>query len=113
MDVQSVWGNNFTTWRVLYPEAVQHRIDQDTLPVLHRRLDSLLLSRLLLLEEEQLYSLTLHRFASRFTQPRHAAPSVPTQPNDRRSISSLEESLMRELPVHMRDTLLFSTISMH
>ncbi|MFL5661832.1 MAG: TniQ family protein [Ktedonobacteraceae bacterium] len=70
---------------LLHPEAVRHGIDQDALPVLHRRIDSLLLSRLLLLEEEQLYALTLHRFAARFTQPRHSAPSVPTQPNDRRS----------------------------
>jgi hypothetical protein len=70
---------------LLRPQAVQHEIDQDALPVLHRRLDSLLLSRLLLLEEEQLYALTLHRFASRISQPRPSAPSVPTQRIDQRS----------------------------
>ncbi len=70
---------------LLSPEAIQHGIDQDALPVLRRRIDSLLLSRMVLLEEEQFYALTLHRFASRFTQPRYAAPSVPTQPDDRRS----------------------------
>ncbi len=68
---------------LLRPQAIQHKIDRDALPVLHRRLDSLLLSRLLQLEEEQLYALTLHRFASRFTPPRHSASSVPTQANER------------------------------
>ena len=74
---------------LLRPEAVQHRIDQDTLPVLHRPMDSLLLSRLLHLEEKQLYSLTLHRFASRFTQPRQTVLAVPDESNERLSSERL------------------------
>jgi hypothetical protein len=70
---------------LLHPEAVQRGINQDSLPVLHRRLDVLLLSRLLRLEEEPLYALTLHRFASRFPQPRPFSPAVPTEPIDQRS----------------------------
>jgi hypothetical protein len=46
-----------------------------TAPTLHRHLDFLLLSRLLLLEEEQLYALTLHRFATHFIQPQQYRPS--------------------------------------
>ena len=70
---------------LLRPEAVGHRIDQDSLPVLYRPLDSLLLSRLLHLEEKKLYSLTLHRFASRLAPPHQTALASPDEPNERPS----------------------------
>ena len=79
-----IMGYGRPQW-LLRPEAVQHRIDQDTLPVLHRPIDSLLLGRLLYLEEKQLYLLTLHRFASRFTQPRQTVLAIPDEPDERRS----------------------------
>jgi TniQ len=53
---------------VLHPQNVSRGIAPAALPRLHLRADYLLLARLLHLEEEQIYQLTLHRFASRFEQ---------------------------------------------
>ena len=53
---------------VLHPQHVSRGIAPAALPRLHLRADYLLLTRLLHLEEEQIYQLTLHRFASRFEQ---------------------------------------------
>ncbi len=49
-------------------ESVPHKINPDNLPLLHRQKDYLLLKRLLLLEEEEIYALTLHCFAQHFSQ---------------------------------------------
>ncbi len=51
--------------------------------------NALLLSRLLLLEEKQLYSLTLHRFASQFTQSGQSALPVPAESDEWRSSGQL------------------------
>ncbi len=56
---------------LLRPEGVPHKINPANLPLLHRQNDYLFLERLLLLDEEQLYALTLHRFVLRFTQRSH------------------------------------------
>src|SRR5258706_5785744 len=45
---------------LLHPEQIAYSIDPAALPLLHRRTDYFFLQRLLLLEEEQLYRLTLH-----------------------------------------------------
>jgi hypothetical protein len=53
---------------VLHPQHISGGITSAALPRLHLRADYLLLRRLLHLEEEQIYRLTLHRFATRFEQ---------------------------------------------
>jgi TniQ len=60
-------GYKDPTW-VLRPESVSHTINPARLSLLYHSTDYLLLQRLLLLQEEQLYELTLHRFAPRFAQ---------------------------------------------
>ncbi len=62
---------------LLRPEALSHRIAPNTLLLLRRRADYQLLKSLLLLEEEQLFSLTLYRFAHRL----EALPYPPPQAN--------------------------------
>ena len=60
-------GYENPTW-VLQPESVPYTINPAKLPLLCHSADYLLLQRLLLLQEEQLYELTLHRFAPRLAQ---------------------------------------------
>ncbi len=59
------------------PGADPHTISPASLPLLQHRTDYTFLGRLLLLEEEHLYALTLHRFAERFLQPLHAPLMLP------------------------------------
>ncbi len=79
-----VMGYEQPQW-LLRPEAAGHRIDLDSLPALHRPIDSLLLCRLLHLEEQQLHSLTLHRFAPHFARPRQTVLAVPAESNEQPS----------------------------
>src|SRR6266705_1838029 len=63
-------GYEHPEW-LLRPENAPHKISPANLPLLHGQHDYHLLERLLLLDEEQLYALTVHRFAPYFTrQPR-------------------------------------------
>src|SRR6266571_2958944 len=77
---------------ILRPEALSHSIAPSTLPLLRRRADYQLLKRLLLLEEEQLFSLTLHRFTHRF----EALPCPPPQTNPD-FLASIERTLPRHV----------------
>ncbi len=61
---------------ILRPEALSHRIAPNTLLLLRRRADYQLLKHLLLLEEEQLFSLTLYRFAHRLEAPPYPSPQA-------------------------------------
>lgn len=54
---------------LLHQENIPHTVNQTTIAVLHRRADYLFLEHQLLLEEEQLYALTLHRFTSQLYIP--------------------------------------------
>ena len=49
-------------------EGVPHKINSDNLPLLFRQNDYLLLKHLLLLDEEEIYALTLHRFSQYFSR---------------------------------------------
>lgn len=62
---------------LLHPEQINHTIPRASLSLLRRRADYTFLGRLLLLEEEHLYALTLHRFAERFQPPLHTPPVRP------------------------------------
>jgi hypothetical protein len=62
---------------ILHPEHIAYRIDPAALPLLHRRTDYLFLQRLLLLEEEQLYRLTLHAFTDRLRLVQPQNPGGP------------------------------------
>lgn len=71
-------GYQYPRW-LLRPEQLPLlTIDPASLPLLERPTDYRYLSRLLLLEEEQLHALTLHRFARHFARPfPHPAPQQP------------------------------------
>jgi hypothetical protein len=64
---------------ILRPEVYSHHIAPNTLHLLRKRVDYLMLKRLLLLEEEQLFSLTLHRFTRRFEDL--PSPLLQTNPD--------------------------------
>jgi len=78
-------GYDHPRW-LLHQENIPYAINSATLSVLHRRPDYLFLGRQMLLEEEQLYALTLHRFTSRLYLPQHSPPPSATYSGDRRSI---------------------------
>ncbi len=69
-------GYEHPRW-MLHPEHIPYSIDPAALPLLHRRTDYLFLQRLLLLEEEQLYRLTLHAFTDRLRLVHPQNPDVP------------------------------------
>ncbi|MFL5703203.1 MAG: TniQ family protein [Ktedonobacteraceae bacterium] len=77
---------------ILRAEAFSHRIAPNALPLLRRQADYQLLKRQLLLEEEQLFSLTLHRFAHRFEAL--ASPLSQTDPD---FLASIERMLPRHV----------------
>jgi TniQ len=75
----SKMGYDHPKW-LLHQENIPYTIDSVTLSVLHRRTDYLFLGRQMLLEEEQLYALTLHRFASRLYLSQYSpSPFAPYQ----------------------------------
>jgi TniQ len=80
-------GYQYPRW-LLRPEQLPLlTIDPASLPLLERPIDYRYLSRLLLLEEEQLYALTLHRFARRFARP---FPHLASQETGTRQLLSFE-----------------------
>jgi len=75
-------GYEHPKW-LLRPESASHKINVANLPLLHRAKDYFFLERLLLLEEGQIYALTLHQFAFRFTQN----PSPLTEMDQKEPVS--------------------------
>lgn len=87
-------GYEYPRW-LLRPEQIPPlTIDPAFLPLLERPTDYRYLSRLLLLEEEQLYALTLHQFARRFARPLQPdpfpSPHLAPQQTGTRSLLSYE-----------------------
>jgi hypothetical protein len=78
-------GYDHPKW-LLHQENIPYTINSVTLSVLHRRTDYLFLGRQMLLEEEQLYALTLHQFASRLYLPHHSPSPFAISQDDWRSI---------------------------
>jgi TniQ len=81
----SKMGYEHPQW-LLSQTNIQHKIKPGALSVLRKRSDYLFLGRQLLLEEEQLYALTIHRFASRLYKLRSSTSPFPIHHQDRNSI---------------------------
>jgi hypothetical protein len=81
----SKMGYEHPKW-LLSQTNIPHKIKPGALSVLHKCSDYLFLGGQLLLEEEQLYALTLHRFASRLYKLHSSTSPFPTYHHDRDSI---------------------------
>lgn len=80
-------GYERSEWLLRTQSATHNTLNAAALPLLHRATDNLYLKQLLRRDEEALYALTCHQFASRFIQK--ARPSPPTFSETQRSIEQL------------------------
>lgn len=78
-------GYESPQWLLHSEQIPSHTIDPAFVPCLERHTDYRYFSRLLLLEEEQLYELTLHRFAKHLARPFSADPTQSQHPAIRRT----------------------------